>query len=125
MPRQQGQPSRVEVREHRKRLRLQGLRPIQIWVPDVRAPSFRSQAHRQSLAVARRESRPLPGDPCSGLTVGPGEIRTHDLCLRRAEFVCPFSILASYAALRSTISITRARWARGLPNSSALARARL
>jgi hypothetical protein len=32
---------------------LQGLRPIQIWVPDVRAPSFRSQAHRQSLAVAR------------------------------------------------------------------------
>jgi hypothetical protein len=28
------------------------LRPIQIWVPDVRAPSFRSEAHRQSLAVA-------------------------------------------------------------------------
>jgi len=46
-------PSRVKVREHRKRLRLHGLRPIQIWVPDVRAPSFRSQAHRQSLAVAR------------------------------------------------------------------------
>lgn len=45
-------PSRLKVREHRKRLRSQGLRPIQIWVPDVRAPSFRSQAHRQSLAVA-------------------------------------------------------------------------
>jgi len=44
--------SRVKVREHRKRLRSQGLRPIQIWVPDVRAPSFRSEAHRQSLAVA-------------------------------------------------------------------------
>ena len=44
-------PSRVKVREHRKRLRLQGLRPIQIWVPDVCAPSFRSEAHRQSLAV--------------------------------------------------------------------------
>jgi hypothetical protein len=28
------------------------MRPIQIWVPDVRAPSFRSEAHRQSLAVA-------------------------------------------------------------------------
>jgi hypothetical protein len=28
------------------------LRPIQIWVPDVRAPAFRSQARRQSLAVA-------------------------------------------------------------------------
>jgi hypothetical protein len=40
------------VREHRERLRRQGLRPIQIWVPDVRAPAFRSEAHRQSLAVA-------------------------------------------------------------------------
>lgn len=45
-------PSRVKVREHRERLRAQGLRPIQIWVPDVRATSFRSEAHRQSLAVA-------------------------------------------------------------------------
>ncbi len=45
-------PSRVKVREHRERLRRQGLRPIQIWVPDVRAPGFRPEAHRQSLAVA-------------------------------------------------------------------------
>jgi hypothetical protein len=45
-------PPRVKVREHRERLRGQGLRPIQIWVPDVRAPAFRSEAHRQSLAVA-------------------------------------------------------------------------
>lgn len=44
--------SRVKVREHRKRLRAQGLRPIQIWVPDMRAPSFPSEAHRQSVAVA-------------------------------------------------------------------------
>ena len=44
--------TRVKVREHRERLRSQGLRPIQIWVQDVRAPSFRSEAHRQSLAVA-------------------------------------------------------------------------
>jgi hypothetical protein len=45
-------PSRVKVRAHRERLRRLGLRPIQIWVPDVRAPAFRSRAHRQSLAVA-------------------------------------------------------------------------
>jgi len=45
-------PSRVKVQQHRNRLRSQGLRPIQIWVPDVRAPAFRSEAHRQSLAVA-------------------------------------------------------------------------
>ncbi|WP_084029614.1 antitoxin MazE family protein [Bradyrhizobium sp. LMTR 3] len=31
---------------------LSGLRPFGIWVPDVRSPSFRMQAHRQSLAVA-------------------------------------------------------------------------
>lgn len=29
-----------------------GLRLIRIWVPDVRAPSFRAEAHRQSAAVA-------------------------------------------------------------------------
>lgn len=45
--------SRDKVRRHRERLRQQGLRPIQIWVPDVRSPSFRSEAHRQSLAVAQ------------------------------------------------------------------------
>lgn len=44
--------SRVKVGEHRARLRAQGLRPIQIWVPDVRAPAFRAEARRQSLAVA-------------------------------------------------------------------------
>ena len=45
-------PTRVKVREHRQRLRAQGLRPIQIWAPDVSAPNFRAEAHRQSLAVA-------------------------------------------------------------------------
>jgi hypothetical protein len=45
-------PSRVKVRDHRERLRRQGLRPIQIWVPDVRSPAFRAEAHRQSLAAA-------------------------------------------------------------------------
>lgn len=45
-------PSRDKVREHRERLRAQGLRPIQIWVPDVRSASFRAEAHRQSVAVA-------------------------------------------------------------------------
>lgn len=45
-------PSREKVRTHRQRLRQQGLRPIQIWVPDVRSPAFKAEAHRQSLAVA-------------------------------------------------------------------------
>ncbi len=44
--------SRDKVRQHRLRLREQGLRPVQIWAPDVNAPSFKAEAHRQSLAVA-------------------------------------------------------------------------
>ena len=44
--------ARERVRDHRRRLREQGLRPIQIWVPDVRSPGFAEQAHLQSLAVA-------------------------------------------------------------------------
>ena len=49
----QPSPSRDKVQAHRDRLRRQGLRPIQIWVPDVRAPGFAQEARRQGLAVAR------------------------------------------------------------------------
>jgi hypothetical protein len=41
------------VQKHRQSLRAAGLRPIQIWVPDVRSKSFVVQARRQSLAIAR------------------------------------------------------------------------
>ena len=44
--------SKGKVRAHRERLRRQGLRPIQIWVPDVRSPGFAAEARRQSRAVA-------------------------------------------------------------------------
>jgi hypothetical protein len=45
-------PSKDKVRAHRNRLRKQGLRPLQIWVPDMRSPAFEAEARRQSLAVA-------------------------------------------------------------------------
>jgi len=51
--RSRSKSSRNKVRAHRRRLRQQGLRPIQIWVPDMRSPSFAAEARRQSLAVAR------------------------------------------------------------------------
>jgi hypothetical protein len=54
------QSSRDKVRAYRERLRQQGLRPFQIWVPDVRSRTFGIRAHRQSLAVAR--SRYAAGD---------------------------------------------------------------
>jgi hypothetical protein len=42
----------ARVRAHRARLRAEGLRPVQIWVPDVRSPQFEAEAHRQSALVA-------------------------------------------------------------------------
>jgi hypothetical protein len=50
--RTRSKPSRDKVRAHRSRLRQQGLRPIQIWVPDMRSSAFVKEARRQSLAVA-------------------------------------------------------------------------
>ncbi|GAB3764024.1 antitoxin MazE family protein [Microlunatus parietis] len=41
------------MRRHRELLRKRGLRPIQIWVPDTRAPGFAAEARRQSQLVAR------------------------------------------------------------------------
>lgn len=45
------------VRQHRSALRAQGLRPVQIWVPDTRAPGFREEARRQCLAVNAADRR--------------------------------------------------------------------
>jgi surfactin synthase thioesterase subunit len=53
MARSRSKSSRDKVRAHRTRLRRQGLRPIQIWVPDMRSPAFAAEAHKQSLAVAQ------------------------------------------------------------------------
>jgi hypothetical protein len=44
--------SRDKVSAHRARLRAQGLRPIQHWVPDVRSPEFKKEARRQSRLLA-------------------------------------------------------------------------
>ncbi len=52
MPITRSLKSRDKVRAHRDRLRRRGLRPIQIWVPDVRSRAFAREAHRQSLLVA-------------------------------------------------------------------------
>ncbi|MCG5433332.1 antitoxin MazE family protein [Mycobacterium sp. MYCO198283] len=34
-------------------MRERGLRPLQIWVPDVRTETFAAEAHRQASLVAR------------------------------------------------------------------------
>jgi len=35
------------MKDYRARLRRQGLRPVQIWVPDQRAPRFMEELKRQ------------------------------------------------------------------------------
>jgi len=41
--------SREKVRAHRMRLRALGMRPITMWVPDMRSPKFAAEARRQCL----------------------------------------------------------------------------
>ncbi|MCK6555813.1 antitoxin MazE family protein [Candidatus Binatia bacterium] len=43
--------AREKVRVHRERLRAQGLRPVQVWLPDTRSPEFAAEASRQSRRV--------------------------------------------------------------------------
>lgn len=42
-------------RRYRQKMRAMGLRPVQIWVPDIRQPGFAEECRRQSLL--------LRGDP--------------------------------------------------------------
>ncbi len=39
------------VKKHRDALRAAGLRPVQIWVPDTRAPGFEEEYRRQAALV--------------------------------------------------------------------------
>ena len=48
--------TRKRMQSYRARLRAAGLRPVQIWVPDVHAPRLSREAERQSLLAAGRPS---------------------------------------------------------------------
>ncbi len=41
--------SRDKVAAHRARLRAQGMRPVTLWVPDMRSPKFAAEAKRQCV----------------------------------------------------------------------------
>jgi len=43
--------NRARVAAHRAALRAQGLRPIQLWIPDTRTPEFAERARLASLAA--------------------------------------------------------------------------
>ena len=48
----------IRVRRARERLRAKGLRPVQIWVPDVRAPGFAEELARRCRGEAAWASSP-------------------------------------------------------------------
>jgi hypothetical protein len=43
------------VRKHREALRRSGLRPVQIWVPDIRRPGFAAECRRQARFAAQAD----------------------------------------------------------------------
>jgi len=45
------------VKKHREALRQAGLRPVRLWVPDMRRPGFDDECRRQSLVVAQADRR--------------------------------------------------------------------
>ena len=46
-------PVTERMRDHRARLRAEGFRPVQLWLPDTRQPEFLAQARRESLLANR------------------------------------------------------------------------
>jgi Antitoxin MazE-like len=65
--------SRDKVRAHRARLRRRGLRPIQIWVPDVRSRTFAREAHRQSLLIGTHKREREEQDFVDAVSEWPSE----------------------------------------------------
>ncbi|HYD69122.1 antitoxin MazE family protein [Azospirillum sp.] len=43
---------RTNMQVYRSRMRAQGLRPVQVWVPDTRSPQVAAEWRHQSLALA-------------------------------------------------------------------------
>ena len=48
-------PVAVRVEKRRSALRMAGLRPVQIWVPDTRRPDFAAECKRQSKLVSQAD----------------------------------------------------------------------
>jgi hypothetical protein len=47
----------ARVQKRRAALRMAGLRPVQIWVPDTRRPEFAKECLRQSKLVSKSDAQ--------------------------------------------------------------------
>ncbi len=52
-PRSVPKTAKQRMSARRKRLRAQGLRPVQFWVPDLRDPKVRADLRRQGRLLAK------------------------------------------------------------------------
>ena len=48
-------PVALRVEKRRSALRMAGLRPVQIWVPDTRLPGFSAECKRQSNLASQAD----------------------------------------------------------------------
>lgn len=46
----------ARVQRHRDALRMAGLRPVQIWVPDTRRPDFDQECQKQTLLASQSDA---------------------------------------------------------------------
>lgn len=59
------QPKRHTAKEtagrYRAKMRAQGLRPVQLWLPDTRSSKFAAECRRQSLSIVRGPESEIDG----------------------------------------------------------------
>lgn len=55
MTKQRPKSAAQKMRDYRARLRAQGLRQVQFWIPDTRTPEFAAKAREESMRIARSE----------------------------------------------------------------------
>lgn len=55
-------PAKERMRARRERLRAEGLRPVQHWVPDLRDPKVKADLRRQGRLLARHSENQAVDD---------------------------------------------------------------
>jgi len=53
-----GMNSAQKMRNYRNRMKAAGLRPIQLWVPDIRSQKIVAEIRRQSIRVSSATEEP-------------------------------------------------------------------
>lgn len=52
-----GTPVNQRVQKRREAMRAQGLRPVQLWLPDTRDPAFKAQMDREAQLINEADAK--------------------------------------------------------------------